>query len=59
MQEGFTEKWKRINTEQWNAEERSSATGIGPLTAEIQGRRAVLGAITRGSRVPAALQRTF
>jgi hypothetical protein len=32
----------------------SSATGIGPLTAEIQGRRALLGSLTHGSRVPAA-----
>ena len=32
----------------------SSATGIGPLTVEIQGRRAVLGSLTHGSRVPAA-----
>jgi hypothetical protein len=29
MQEGFTKKKKRINTEQWNAEERSSAMEFG------------------------------
>ena len=46
------------NTEQWNAEERSSAMEFGhgnrPLTAKIQGRRAVLGSLTHGSRVPTA-----